>query len=91
MDDDKPREMVCVFEAVNETLREFYLGTTTLTAVQFVDWFTRHTPPAISHWKQGEKISSRIVESGMGPEEARKFLEHYAMAASRIGWKVYVE
>ena len=87
MEDGKPAGRVSVFEAVNETLREFFIGTTTLPG----------DPPALAeavvtrdlaHWQKDHKISCRIVETGLAFDEALKFVERHAFAAARTGWTV---
>lgn len=82
---------VTVFEAINETLKEFYIGTTTLAASELESLAQSVAFRANTHWEPGQKIDYRVVEEGLGLEEALAFIKSYAKTAMRTGWKVVIE
>ena len=90
MDDTVPAVQVAVFEAVNESLREFFIGTTSASGElpALVGGIAAH---CIAHWQREHKISCRIVEQGLGVEDALKFVESYARSTARTGWTVLTE
>ncbi|MBI5883351.1 MAG: hypothetical protein HZB91_09640 [Elusimicrobia bacterium] len=78
---------VAVFEAVNATLKEFYIGVSPL-AFDEVERRLRERPPEpISHWRSDQDISYRCVEPELGLKQSAAFLEVYADTISKIGWK----
>ncbi len=78
---------VTVFEAVNSTLKEFFIGTTTLTMNVGIARHQDTQPPEISHWKATQDINYRSVEFGLSAEDAEKFIAGYVRTLPR-GWKV---
>jgi hypothetical protein len=82
---------VTVFEAVNETLKEFYIGTTTLPAWELENLSQNVAFRKNTHWEQRQQIVYRVVEEGLSLDEALAFIKSYAKTALRTGWKVVIE
>ena len=91
MEKSEPPHLVAVFEAVNESRREFYVGTTTLPEGDLKDLARSVAFRGITHWGPDEAIVYRIVESALGLDEALRFIKNYAATIQRIGWKVFTE
>ena len=101
MSDDRPEgaalgpreERTHVFEAINETLKEFYIGLTSVE-VTVEELQRRHrdaAPAPISHWQPDHRISYRRVESGLPRNDGHAFVGSYAMTVSRVGWTVITD
>lgn len=90
MDSGAPAGQASVFEAVNESLREFFIGTTTASG-ELPALSGGIGSRCIAHWQREHKISCRIVEQGLAIEEALKFVESYARATARTGWTVLTD
>ncbi len=83
--------LVSVFEAVNDTVKEIYLGTTTLLSDQLAAQFPRTPPPATAHWESRHRVFVKVVEYSIPLKDARAFIDHYADSAAAAGWKVLKE
>ncbi|MCR4294980.1 MAG: hypothetical protein NUW21_05555 [Elusimicrobia bacterium] len=84
-DDSAPR--VAVFEAVNDSLKETYIGTTAQPVDVLTAGFTEMRPRVVSHWAPKDKVSLNIVESALSPSDAVAFIRHYAASIEAAGWK----
>jgi hypothetical protein len=82
---------VTVFEAVNGTLREFYIGTTTLPASELLNLAESVSFREDTHWDSSDLIEWRVVEEGLSREEALAFIQSYAKTTLRTGWKILTE
>jgi hypothetical protein len=83
--------LVSVFEAVNDSAKEIYLGTTILLSEQLTAQFQRTPPPAVAHWKPGQRVFVKVVEYSIPLKDARAFIDHYAESAASAGWAVLKE
>lgn len=88
-DDSTPR--VTVFEAVNDSLKETYVGTTANPVEMLAAGFTEMRPRVVSHWAPKDRISLNIVESALSPSDAVAFIRHYAASIETAGWKPLLE
>lgn len=79
-----------MFEAVNETLQELFVGTTSFPD-ELGSLPHSVTFRAITHWEPGQQINCRVIEPELALEDALKFARKYAEAAGRTGWKVLTE
>lgn len=80
---------VSVFEAINETLQEFYVGITPLPSdAGLADKLSTLYVP---HWKPGHKIACRFVATDMEKPDAQQFVDGHAKSLARTGWKVLTE
>lgn len=77
-----------VFEAVNETLREVFVGTTDHLFDRLIDEFRACPPRAVAHWSAGERLSFRCVEYAVPNQDAERFIDGYAQSDALKGWKV---
>lgn len=86
-------ERTHVFEAINETLKEFYVGLSPVE-VTLEELQRRHrdeVPAPIAHWQPDHRISYRCVESGIPRNDGLAFVGSYAMTVSQIGWTVITD
>jgi hypothetical protein len=75
---------VTVYEAVNETLQEIYVG----TAASGSSAYRAAASPATSHWKPNDAVSYRSVHFGLAPSHAEDFVRDHALTLARPGWKI---
>lgn len=84
----RPGDLVTVYELVNDSRRELYIGTTwRLQELQQLQQITR--PRAVSHWGPEEKVRFRVVEYSLPLREAQAFMENYAasQAVQALGYR----
>jgi hypothetical protein len=86
-----PQNLVSVYEAVNDTLKEIYLGTSNLLSEQLVRDFASSPPAPVAHWTAGQRIVVNIVEYSIPAGDAERFIAHYASSAASAGWKTLRE
>ncbi|MBI5242412.1 MAG: hypothetical protein HY922_01855 [Elusimicrobia bacterium] len=82
-------EQVVVFEAVNDTLKEFYVGISILplTADEIANQHKEKPPAAIAHWKREHQVWYRCVDAGLSAPDSQAFIYTYTDKISRPGWK----
>jgi hypothetical protein len=81
-------DRVSVFEAINETLQEFYVGISPLPGDANL---AGTLPTLIPHWKTGHKTACRFVASEMERAAAGQYVQSHAKSLARTGWKVLTE
>jgi hypothetical protein len=83
------QEQVVVFEAVNDTLREFYVGISTLplTADEIANRHREDPPAAIAHWKKEHQVWYRCVDPGLSAPESQSFIRSYVERIAQPEWK----
>ncbi|MBI2387004.1 MAG: hypothetical protein HYV14_13510 [Elusimicrobia bacterium] len=79
-----------VFEASNDTLKEFYLFISTQSLGTVVRAHCDRPPKKIAHWRKGQAIFYNEVEVLPDEAQAWEFLEKYVGTLERTGWKVLV-
>lgn len=84
-EEGQPR--VAVFEAVNDSLKEAFLGTTAATLPLLSAVFAEKRPRAVSHWATKDRITLNIVEASLSENDAHDFIRHYAASLEAAGWK----
>ncbi|MDP3541572.1 MAG: hypothetical protein Q8T11_03800 [Elusimicrobiota bacterium] len=84
---DKTLPRVAVLEAVNDSLKETFLGTTAASLPSLAAGFAQRRPRAVSHWAPKDRISMNIVEAALSEDDARDFIRHYAASLEAAGWK----
>ena len=77
-----------VFEAVNDTIKEIFLGTTDAGMEEVVDQHQASLPERIAHWKPDHRVRYRGVEFMLTAGQARKRVVSYGRAVDRPGWTV---
>lgn len=82
------QHLVTVFEAVNETLREVYVGTTTHLVEVLTRLFLERPPGGVRHWSTAHKITVRCVEYSVAVHDVSEFIEAYAGSEALRSWKV---
>lgn len=87
----RTQKLMIVFEAINESLQEIFIGATSLPPLIVERRHQEHRPELIAHWLPDQRISYRVVESGLSAQEAPTFLAGYAGTAKRFGWKTFVD
>lgn len=77
--------LVTVYEAVNETRKELYVGLSTF----FVPEIERRlrSKLALSHWSPQDRIVIRAIEYGIPLSMAREFTRAYEQSRVDAGWK----
>jgi len=83
--------LVTVYEAVNDNLKEAYLGTTASPYEEVAARFRDSLPPAASHWDPRHAVSVNLVESSLQLDDAREFIVHYAASLEAVGWRTIRE
>jgi hypothetical protein len=79
-----------VYEAINETLKELFVGLTDLPMEQVEARHKNALPAAIAHWNLGaERIIYREIEPDL--RDAKAFVEGYALSMQKNGWKSITE
>lgn len=81
--------MISVFEAVNMTRKERFVGTTT-RAFNDVDRELRLAPPAgVRHWDfRGDKIVFNDLMQTYSGDDAEFFIKDYKRLTPLPGWKL---
>jgi hypothetical protein len=89
MAEETTQERVVVFEAVNDTLKEFYVGISTLplTADEIATRHQENPPAAIAHWKREHRVWYRCVDAGLSASDSQVFVRSYAERITHPGWK----
>jgi len=83
--------LVTVYEAVNDNLKEAYIGATASPYEEVAARFRDRLPPAASHWDPDHTVSVNIVENSLRPDDARDFMVHYAASLEAVGWRTIRE
>jgi hypothetical protein len=86
-------DKVIVFEAINESLQELYVGISTLPlAMDEIAIRNNEQPPkAIGHWRQGDNIWYHCIEPSLPTKDTQNFIRTYAKKIARAHWKVLAE
>lgn len=88
---EEPPIEVNVFEAANATLREAYIGSTVSTDLN-TDRIKPLVLKMIPGWRPEHEISCRVVAKNVPLAlRAPAFIESYAQAISRDGWKAITD
>jgi hypothetical protein len=87
----RTQKLMIVFEAVNESLQEIFMGATSLPLAIVERRHQERRPELVGHWSHEHRITYRAVESGLSAREAPTFLSGYAQTANRFGWKTFVD
>lgn len=85
-----PGAKVTVFEAVNETLSELYVGSTELSVHDLIARNAARPPAEIAHWGPEHRVDYRSLEFGLEPASARDFIVNYAAALAKGARRVIV-
>jgi len=83
--------LITVYEVVNETLREVYLGTTSLLAPQLAVEFKRRPPRAVTRWRANDRMILRCLAYAIPLREGQTFIRKYAALGRRRARRVLVE
>jgi hypothetical protein len=83
--------LITVYEVVNETLREVYLGTTSLLAPQLALQFERRPPRAVARWRPEHRMILRCLVYAIPLREGQTFIRKYALLGRRRARRVLVE
>ncbi|MBI2387109.1 MAG: hypothetical protein HYV14_14045 [Elusimicrobia bacterium] len=83
--------LVAVYEAVNDNLKEAYLGITGQPYDSVAARFRRSPPPPASHWDPDHAVSVNVVENSLRLDDARDFIVHYAASLEAVGWRTIRE
>lgn len=79
-----------VFEVVNETLGEVYVGTTRGTMAELIESFRRERPKALAHWRREHRLNFRSIEFDLPQQAADAFVRNYAASIERLGCRAIV-
>lgn len=79
---------VTIFEAVNRTLQEVYVGMTE-EGLQRAMARHRSSPPSqISHWRADHAVEHCSVELNLAASRAEEFIAAHVRKIARPGWKI---
>lgn len=81
-----PKDRYTVFEAVNEDLKEIFIGKTRLPMFEAIELLRRSPPPALRHWAMNRWIFFRSLEFGLEREAARELIARRAGGIPE-GWR----
>ncbi|UPT74849.1 MAG: hypothetical protein M0D55_03800 [Elusimicrobiota bacterium] len=82
---------VTVFEVVNLSRRELFVGRTTLPMNALIAHHRAARPAAMKGWGHGDDVEYRALEFGMTPRAALEFARGYVASFRRDGWRVIGE
>ena len=84
--------LVNVYEVVNKTLKEVYLGGSELPVDKLLEFHRRSPPPAIAHWDFSKhRIVYSEIEHALPQHDIGLFIESYDLSTPMPGWKTYKE
>lgn len=83
--------LVTVYEVVNETLGEVYLGTTNLLSPKLARDFERFPPKAIARWRARDRVILRCLVYAIPLREAEAFVRKFAVLGKRRARRVLYE
>jgi hypothetical protein len=85
--------VVVVYEAVNATLKEIYVGAVIHPApLEEIARKHRALPPQpINHWQPGDAVTYRIVEAVLPLRDRREFIHTYAVEIAEVGWRIITD
>jgi CheY-like chemotaxis protein len=77
------------FQAVNETLREFYVGLAArpLAPGDIASRHRKNPPAAIVHWKEDHQVRYSCADGGLSGPDCEAFVREYAGMVARPGWR----
>jgi hypothetical protein len=75
--------LVTVYEVVNETRGEVYLGLTTLLASQLAAEFLKAPPKVVSRWRPEHRVILRCLVYAVPLKEGRAIINRYWERGSR--------
>lgn len=81
---------VTVFEASNDTLREFFVFMSTRPLEDVRTGHCARPPAKIAHWRKGQAIFYAEIEVLADEAAAWEFIEKYVSVIERTGWAVHV-
>lgn len=84
-----------VYEAINESLKEVFIGSAGATDFSLDHLKSSHQavpPQVIAHWKyDAEKINYSVIEQGLDEIDVPGFLDGYMRSTLQPGWTLIVE
>jgi hypothetical protein len=75
---DHGRDEAAVFEVLNESLQELYVGTTDLPLEQLAAEHQRSFPRPLAHWRPEHRISYHYLDEPLPDIEAAAPIASYA-------------
>lgn len=78
--------LVTVYEAINDTRRELFIGLSTLFMSDIESRLRARQE--LAHWKDADRTRVQAIEYGMPYNSAREFLARYEQAKANAGWKI---
>lgn len=84
------QKLILIFEAVNDTLQEIFIGATSLPLLSIEKRHRQEPPTPIRHWRPEHKVTYHAVETGLSAKFSADFLPAYARAA-HSGWKTFID
>lgn len=83
------RQLVTVFEAVNETRKEIFVGVSDLLIDQLERAFQSSPPKSVQHWTSDDRILFRSIEYSVAAKETDDFIDAYLRNDALKGWKTF--
>lgn len=76
-----------VYELVNESRREIYVGRTTLPVFRLASELSKSKPKAIAGWDLDHATTVRTIEFSLREPDALSFIAGYCQSSLPTGWK----
>jgi hypothetical protein len=83
--------LVTVFEAINHTRKEIFVGVTTQRVPESIHARTKDASGQIAHWKGAETVECRSIADNVRVQDACRFAAHYAAAIAGTGWRIILQ
>jgi hypothetical protein len=83
--------LVAVFEAVNESRKEIYLGTTSRLIASLIKEFRTAPPERVAHWKRRHRVRFYFIEYAISRRAAAALVKRNAPRRADESWKVFRE
>ena len=86
---DEEKSGLTVFKVINQTRKEYFLGTTILSMHEVIEQNRDTPPPGIAHWQQTDKIDYCTIKFNLPVKDASQFIETHAQILIHASdWKV---
>lgn len=87
IDPDLPgTSLVTVYEAINETRREIFIGLSSYFMNEIEARVRKR--PELAHWQATDRTRVDAIEYGIPLSVARDFLKRFETAKANEGWKI---
>lgn len=86
-DEARENSLVTVFEIVNWTKRERYVGATTLLLPELARRHVAMAPVELAHWDRLDNVSYRSLDYGVPLHDVDDFVQRHIDACAKSEWR----